>query len=267
MGGLLLFVSSAQASTPRVLVSVPALHSLVSSLMGGVQQPGLLLDDPRAADVALDPFQSSRLITADLVIWSGPGMEKSLAEQVERLPAIENKMLTLSNTVPLLYRRGHELPYLSRKDTRDHEFWQDPRLAIMAVRRITPILVRIDPDNQERYLDNEIALLSRLKGLEKKISTFLSPYGGVQAEELTGFNQYFVHRFATAEKADSAFRKVSMTAKSECGPERANLAQPGQDLYFDLMTQAAQALKDCLERQDPKRTAGHTATAVRADSA
>ena len=97
---------------------------------------------------------------------------------------------------------------------RDPRFWSDPRLTIVAVQKITPELVRIDPEHQELYLDNEITLIKKLRNLEKNIAAMLSPVNSIQ-------DQYFSHRFITystsSRDATGAFQKVSnnsLTAKT-----------------------------------------------------
>lgn len=70
---------------------------------------------------------------------------------------------------------------LPRDQTREMKFWFDPRLAIMAVRRIAPLLVHLDPEDQELYLDNEIRLVQKLKGLEPEIAVLIAPLGPLPA--------------------------------------------------------------------------------------
>lgn len=65
--------SSSASAKPKVVVSLPPLHSLVSRMLQGVAEPELLMDqrlDTRLVD--LNGRQVEALRRADLMIWSGP---------------------------------------------------------------------------------------------------------------------------------------------------------------------------------------------------
>ena len=250
---LFLLISQSVAAAPRVAVSVAPIHSLVSSLMQGVTQPTLLFADSRDAIDSMDPVQQSQVLIADLVIWIGPGLEKSLAQMTDRFPSIEQKLSTLSNTVPLL--RSRELGGItsSRQEAFEMTFWNDPRIAMIAVRQITPKLVRIDPDNTERYLDNEIRLLRRIKEAEQQISTMLSPVDSIPASIAGDIDPYFAHRFVAAANIrqtapDPGLVKVSSQGPRSCQSstkQTASSAKPGTELYFQALQAEAQRIHDC----------------------
>jgi len=266
---LCLFASSLSAA-PRVVVSLAPLHSLVASLMEGVAEPTLLLQQDAASGEALDAFQKSRLLTADMVVWSGAGLEKSIARTLEGMPLLENKLLTLSNYVPLLGRADAWGPVESRQLSRELGFWNDPRLAIMAVRMLTPRLVRLDPDNQEIYLDNEIGLLKRLKGLEKAITRDLSGYDAASPRAIAALDPYFRHRFipASLDVSDTTggYRRVADGGEcSGLAVESAEI-QPGPAYYREFMQQTAKTLAACMWRTDKGRSVAGPVTGSSGES-
>ncbi len=79
---LLTFVycGTVAAKELNVIVSIPPLHSLVSSLMEGAGEPILLFDGDMDQTTVLDPFQKSQVITADMMVWVGPGLESPLEQ-------------------------------------------------------------------------------------------------------------------------------------------------------------------------------------------
>ena len=243
-------------AAPTVLVTVPALHSLVSGLMDGIAEPQLLMNNPAASpDLTLSGSQLRMLANTDMIVWAGPGLERALHDAVEnKAPAARHKLVTLSATVPLLAngQKGGTDPANYRNDARNLEFWADPRLSVMAIRTLTPRLVRLDPDNTERYLDNEIALIKRLRGLEQKMANAAA----FLPEDLTGispaFNPYFLHRMqqpvivamemqhtdmiATADCRDPAIRKAAAgVSKYSLDTQLDSSTAYGADFYFDMM--------------------------------
>ena len=243
-------------AAPSVLVTVPALHSLVSSLMDGVAKPKLLMEDPDSnPGTTLSGSQLRMLANVDMIVWAGPGLEKNLNDAVEnKAPAARHKLVALSAMVPLLEngQNADTDPANYRNDARNLEFWTDPRLSIIAIRSLTPRLVRLDPDNTQRYLDNEISLIKRLKQLEQKMAdaaAFL-PVGLVEVSP--GLSPYFLHRMqlpvvaateaqhmdviSTTACRDASFNKVvANISKHSPGTRAAPSGSDDPDYYFDMM--------------------------------
>lgn len=244
------------AAAPTVLVTVPALHSLVSGLMDGIAEPQLLMDDPNASsDLPLSGSQLRMLANVDMIVWAGPGLEKALQDAIEnKVPAVRSKMVTLSAMVPLLAneKKGDTDTPNYRNEARNLEFWTDPRLSIIAIRTLTPRLVRLDPDNSELYLDNEIALIERLKAIEQEMAntTALLPVDFMEASP--GLNAYFLHRMqhpviaatktqhndmiAIADCPEHFYRKVA-TYANQRSPDTQSVSSSvyGMEFYFDMM--------------------------------
>ena len=250
-------------AAPRVVVSVPALHSLVAALTQGGIEPGLLMAPGTTPAAALDDLQKAELLAADMIIWAGPGLESDLGEVFGRMPALARKSMALTNTVPLLTRAGHPGPGVPRWQSRDPAFWTDPRLAMLVVHQITPQLVRLDPEHQDLYLDNEMALMMQLHGLEAEIVSRLGPEPGLSADRLAGIDPYFRHRFLDSAMivaaADEGLRKVSDAGANACADPGPAPVAPGPSYYFEVMRLRAQAVVTCLQDADGAKTADDTA--------
>lgn len=239
---------------PKVVVGNAPVHSLVSALMEGIGKPKLLTDSDAASSTEPNPFQLGDLLTADMVIWAGAGYESTVQKAVKRIPQLERKLLTLSNYVPLLPREGYDPSSLVRQENRDLRFWSDPKLAVMAVRLITPRLVRLDPDNTERYLDNEIALLVKIKSLGKEVAQFLEPYTFTTDVDLNAIDPYFKNRFLTHKislHGEENFKKVSNSGSGgkACKISIGNTQKlPGSSLYFEMLRTTAQSVTTCMQK-------------------
>ena len=179
-----LLLPQSLVAAPKVVVSIAPLHSLVSGVMEGVAEPVLLQGSSSTNKSPYSDTQKLQLITADMVVLAGTGFERELAHTVmEEMPALQDKTLVLSNHVPLLSKRGVDLNGvenpMDRQAHRDLSFWMDPKLAVMAVRRIALKLSLYDPDNVEAYLDNEIKVVNRIKAMKRELAELLAPAQGM----------------------------------------------------------------------------------------
>lgn len=257
---LALFYVGFATAAPRVSVTIPPLHSLVTALMKEVAEPTLLLP-PGASNTEMDPFQKSQMLTSDLIIWMGSGLETPVAKTLQAMPSLDQKMITLANYVPLFKHHNRTDLSLSRQQAYDLEFWSDPRLAIMAVRMITPRLVRLDPDHQELYLDNEIALIRSLKQMQNDLAAKMKPFDGISHNSMAGLDRYFRHRFLPMSEMaidlGGDFLKVSTETSVSCMNAKYEIAKlaPGASFYFEAMQLKALSFSSCLEKQRGIKTA------------
>ena len=75
----LTLVSMTVSAAPAVVVSIPPIHSLVSSVMQGIAQPVLLVpggQSPHA--ISLKPSLVRELSNADVLVWISPEFEMGL---------------------------------------------------------------------------------------------------------------------------------------------------------------------------------------------
>lgn len=245
------FTTSVTAAGPRVVVSIAPLHSLVLALMEGAAEP-VLLYDKNVDSPQMDAFQKSLMITADMVVWVGPELESPVAESLEKIPVTNRKVITLSKHMPLL-AVSSSTPSNPLQLKRDPRFWSDPRLAIAAVQKITPELVRLDPEHQELYLDNEVALIKKLRNLEKEITAMLLPLNSIQESSIQ--DQYFSHRFVahypvSSSETNGNFQTVSnknLTSCSKAKRQQGTQLEMGTSLYFDAIYETARILSTCTQ--------------------
>lgn len=214
---VLLLWSAPGFAAPKVVVSVPPLHSLVSSVMQGAGEPVLLLDDSVSVDVQLSSERQQVLKDADLLVWVGSGLEENLGQAMKGgEDVLSNRVITLSKYLPLLPKTKESV--FDDRQTYDLAFWTDPKLAIMAIRHITPQLVRLDPDHQELYLDNEIALIDELKAFHRSAMARAKPLQQADTLALSTGDSYFAHRFLNVP-AHKLVEEVEGVRVASCSTE------------------------------------------------
>jgi len=205
--------STTTYAKPTVVVSVEPLYELVAGLMNGVDKPIVLLKKDELAK-NLSNTQVQQLLTADMLIRVGDGLERQLGQSLKHdLKIISNYTLTLSNYLPLL-RSGDQLSnknLTERQQKNDLRFWMDPKLLVMATRYITPQLVRMDPENQEQYLNNEIVLLKQIKTMAQQTAKAVETFSRQEKAKLASFNPYFAHRFLEQKDIDYPTYKIAST--------------------------------------------------------
>lgn len=72
--------------------------------------------------------------------------------------------------------------------------------------------MRLDPDNQELYLDNEIALLDRLKAMKKMTLAKTRSVQPASVVVLAKSDVYFAHRFFKVPAEELAAEPVQLAA-------------------------------------------------------
>ena len=103
--------------------------------------------------------QIQRLLSADLLVYNGAGIDK-WADKVET-----KLKVNASEGVPLLTdSRGNHDPHS----------WLDPVLAKRQVELIRNGLIKVDPQNTEYYIQNAQSYLAQLDSLNAKIESELS---------------------------------------------------------------------------------------------
>jgi len=81
-----LLLSSTALAAPNVVASIKPVHSLVAAVMAGVGEPTLLVRGSASPHTyALRPSDAGALENADLVFWTGHGLELFLADALTSL--------------------------------------------------------------------------------------------------------------------------------------------------------------------------------------
>ncbi len=199
--GLSMLATTSAAESPKVVVSILPIHSLVQSVMDGVGEAELLVDQRASPHgYSLRPSQVRALSQADLVVWVGENLEtfleKPLSQKSDKTKVLE--LMDLEGVVLLKNRsegswaegdveahdehddeQTHEPEHDDHKDDHDHgkfdpHVWLSIENSRSIVKEIGAELSKIDPDNSEVYQKNVALTLATLGVLGQDISAQLS---------------------------------------------------------------------------------------------
>lgn len=192
------------AEPPKVVASIPPVHSLVAGVMQGAGAPRLLLAGAASAHTyALKPSDARALQDADLVFWVGEGMEAFLAKP---LAALGRK----SRAVPLWQAEGmrpletRTAGSWARRDDHRHargavehdmHVWLDPDNAKAMVLAIASELARADPERAPLYGANAERLGVRIEDLDRELGERLKPVANVPYVVFHDAYQYLEKRY------------------------------------------------------------------------
>lgn len=103
-------VSGTALAAPKVVVSIPPIHGLVSGVMKDVGTPHLLVQSGESPHTySLRPSGARALSEADLVVWVGEGLESFLANSLDSLaPDAAHLELLEAEGIKRLPNRGWE---------------------------------------------------------------------------------------------------------------------------------------------------------------
>jgi zinc transport system substrate-binding protein len=186
------------AATPRTLVTIKPIHSLVSAVMAGAGTPDLLVGGAASVHTyALKPSDARKLAQAELVFEVGPDLETWLTAPLKNLS--RGKVIVLARVpgVKLLpARRGglweadadHDGPI-------DPHIWLDPRNAIAMTRAIAAALAAADPAHAALYRANAARTQTQLAQLDGELKTLLVPAHGRAYLVFHDAYQYFETRY------------------------------------------------------------------------
>ncbi|KRA56045.1 zinc ABC transporter substrate-binding protein [Devosia sp. Root635] len=210
-----LLTTTAMAA-PNVVASIKPVHSLVASVMAGVGEPTLIVKGSASPHTyALKPSDAGALEAADIVFWTGHGMELFLADALATL-ATGATVVELADSpgITLLpVREGgafeaHEHEGEDHDHDHDHEehdhadhdegdmhFWLDPENAKLMVAQIATTLAEADPANATAYQANAEAEQVKLDELEAELAATLAPVADKPFIVFHDAYQYFEARF------------------------------------------------------------------------
>ncbi len=189
---VLLMGFSAHAETPRVVVSILPVHSLVAGVMEGVGSPFLLIPGGQSPHTfSLAPSNARELDAAELVFWVGEELETPMAKSLAALAgkARQVRLMELPGLERRPVREGGVWDAHSHGETADehpgghhghaHHYdphiWLSPRNAGRIVRVAAQELSALDPDHAVRYHRNAKAVLNRLRQLDRDLVRRLAP--------------------------------------------------------------------------------------------
>lgn len=200
---LVLSAAAAAAQVPSVVADIPPVHSLVTSVMGDLGQPALLLGQGADAhDYQMRPSDARALAGADAVFWIGsemtPWLERALAGTD---PARVMGLLDTSGTRTRLFAEesegGHDHAaeesgddHATEEEGHDHaaepgeehhhdgidpHAFLDPANAMLWLGLIADRLGQLDPTNAATYRANAEAEAARINELDADLAARLGP--------------------------------------------------------------------------------------------
>ena len=212
-------------AAPTVVTSIKPIHSLVAAVMGNLGTPGLIVKGAASPHTySLRPSDAAALEGADVVFWTGHGMELFLGDALETL-STKAKVVELADSpgIELLPVReggafephshgdevheghdhgddheGHDHgdhDHAHEHEAGDMHFWLDPANAKLMVAEIATVLAEADPDNAAVYQANAEAEQLRLDEVTEELRQTLVPVEGKPFIVFHDAYQYFEARF------------------------------------------------------------------------
>lgn len=207
---VLFWASPSFAETPRVVVSIKPIHSLVASIMGETGEAALLVSGGASPHTfSLKPSHATALNNADLVFWIGPDLEGFLASPMENLVQDGASVpLMATNDLKLLEAREggvwgdhlhHDDEHTEDEQEADHSFdphfWLDMDNALALTKAIEERLSITYPNLAPTFSDNAEALRSKLSALDLELKEQLAPLSTQPYFVFHDAYQYFENRY------------------------------------------------------------------------
>jgi ABC-type Zn2+ transport system, periplasmic component/surface adhesin len=248
-----LLTTTAMAA-PDVVASIKPVHSLVSAVMAGVGEPTLIVKGSASPHTyALKPSDAGALESADIVFWTGHGMELFLADALETLAtnAIVVELAESPGITLLSVREGgafeahahegeehgdeehdHEHQEHDEHGEGDMHFWLDPENAKLMVTQIATTLAEVDPENATAYQANAEAELVRLDELEAELAATLAPVADKPFIVFHDAYQYFEARFGLTLAGSVTVTPEVMPGAARIDELKAKIAELGATCVF-----------------------------------
>ncbi len=220
VAAVLVAAAPAAARAPRVLATIPPVHSLAAMVMGGASALGLLIKggaDPHG--YALRPSDARLIGAAEVIFWIGPELEGALANALASL-ARKAHVVTLSAASGVRRIEGRE----NRRDRRtvraDPHIWLDPANAAAMVRVMAQTLSQIDGANAAAYVANGKKAIAHLTALDVELRDRLTPVRRVPYVVFHDAYRYFEQRYGL-----NSIAAVTTGAQSAPGARRLQAIQ------------------------------------------
>lgn len=239
----MLCLTATAYAAPKVMVSIAPLHSLASGVMEGVGTPELLVRGASSPhDYALRPSEARKLAEADVVFWVGPVLE-GFMEKTLRTNEAASAPLIGEMAVRLAPREGGVWEGHAHHDHDGHHHhadidphvWLDPRNAQAMVSGMEKTLIRVDPDNAEKYRQNAARVRSELAELDEALKQTLKNDSAAAFIVFHDAFQYFEKRYGlngagaitvNPEQKPSAKRLVELRERIRSSGVRCVFAEP-----------------------------------------
>ena len=265
-----LLLTGTAVAAPAVVASTKPVHALVSAVMGDVGTPALIVKGAASPHTySLRPSDAAALEAADVVFWTGHGMELFLADVLETL-STNAQVVELAEApgIELLPVReggafeahmhegggedhahededahddhdGHEHSNHDHDDEHDHahdegdmHFWLDPENAKLMVAHIARTLSAADPENAPTYTANAAAEEARLDALTTELTATLAPVADKPFIVFHDAYQYFENRFDLTVAGTVTVSPEAMPGAARIDELRAKVAELGATCVF-----------------------------------
>ncbi|KKB08727.1 zinc ABC transporter substrate-binding protein [Devosia chinhatensis] len=268
-----LLLTGTAFAAPAVVASTKPVHSLVSAVMGDVAVPDLIVRGSASPhNYSLRPSDAAALESADIVFWTGHGMELFLADALDTLSGgAEVVELAEAPGITLLpVREGgafeahshgedahdhdhdhdhdndhdldHDHDHAHDHDHDDHaghdhgegdmHFWLDPENAKLMVTQIAATLSAADPENAATYQANAEAEQVRLDALTAELGDTLAPIAGKPFIVFHDAYQYFEARFGLEVAGTVTVSPEAMPGAARIDQLRARVSELGATCVF-----------------------------------
>ena len=183
---LLCLQSAALSAAPSVVTSIAPLQELTASIMKGIAEPDVIIEDPVATHhFAFKPSHMRRLQQADLVIWIGRQFEAGF----NRLPEVLPRSAQPLELMPELGINGG-----------DGHIWYSPKHLLRSIDIIADALMELDPEHRAQYRLNANELADAIASWHRD----------TQAKWRNKYPRFIVdHAFTNHFEADMGLRAIA----------------------------------------------------------
>lgn len=200
------------AEVPSVVATVKPLHSLVAAVMGDLGTPSLIVKGAASPhSYSLKPSDAQALQSANLVFWTGHGLELFLEDSIgtlaptativelSRAPGIE--LLPPRETGTFEHHDHDEEEHAGEAHEHEHgeeqdlHFFLDPANARIMVATIADSLAAADPEHADTYRANAAKETADLNALIAEAEASLAPIKDRPFVVFHDAYQYFEKRF------------------------------------------------------------------------
>lgn len=238
----LALAGAARAEVPRVVTDLPAVHSLVSQVMGDRGTPELLLDrGANAHSFQLRPSQAAALQAADLVVWVGPEMTPWLDRALRAAGVAPSSAQLRLFDLDLTHRQpfGAAGDAADGHDDDDHDHtgldphvWLDPGNARAWLAPIARALAAADPEGAPLYAANARAAEQALAALDARLAERLAPLKDRRFVVFHDAYGYFTAHYGLPPARAVALGDAAMPGAARLADLRADLAAGGHACLF-----------------------------------
>lgn len=216
----------AMADVPQVITDIPAVHALVSQVMGDLGTPVLLLSKGADEhDFQLKPSQMGNIAAADMVVWIGPDLTPWLERALQSAPTslVNLTLMTAPGTVTLNYAEDGGL---------NPHMWLEPGNAALWTKAISGALAKADPEHASTYAANAAAATADLSALDGEIAAILAPVKDRPFVTYHDAFAYFVQHYGLTQAGSVAVGDASAPGAARLAALKETIATKGVVCLF-----------------------------------